>query len=181
PATIGRGPAGCREVVERDDGPDPLFVAGGAHTPVVLEGHARPLALFRLDAAPLEREAVAAEAEVGQHPDVVGVAVPVVARVAARLDARRAGVVLPLPPVVVPVGPVDLVCRRGGAPHKTLRERRHRFTPTTMLDTDGASMAPPRTNGAARAAPYRRWSRWRRRCSTPRRPRTWPEHSTAPA
>src|SRR5439155_5095170 len=161
-----------REVVERDDGPDPLFVAGGAHTPVVVEGHGRPLALFRLDAAPLEREAVAAEAEVGQHPDVVGIAVPVVARVAARLDARRAGVVLPLPPVVVPVGAVDLVRRRGGAPHKTLRERRHRFTPPRCW-TPTAPRWRRRGRTAARG--------WRRRCSTPRGPRTWPEHSTAPA
>ena len=51
----------------------------------------------------------------------------VVARVAARLDATRAGRVLPLPPVVVPVSAFDLMSSRGSAPTEPFREgaRRH--------------------------------------------------------
>ena len=55
---IGQPPR-MGEVVEGDHGRDPVLPAGGRHPSVVLEGRARELALFRLDTAPLQREAVA--------------------------------------------------------------------------------------------------------------------------
>ena len=70
----------------------PALVAGRAHAAVVIERGARELAFLGLDAAPLEREAVGAEAEIGAEADIFGVAVPVVAGVAARLLAGDPGV-----------------------------------------------------------------------------------------
>ena len=49
----------------------PLLVARRAHPAVVVERGPRELALLGLDAAPLDREAVGAEPEVGQQRDVV--------------------------------------------------------------------------------------------------------------
>ena len=73
------------EVVEGDDGDDPVAVAGGADAPVVLERRQRELTLRGLDAAPLEREAVGAEPHVGHQLDVLAPAVERVAGVAAGL------------------------------------------------------------------------------------------------
>src|SRR5438094_182227 len=78
---------------------------------------ARPGPL-RLDPAPFEREAVGVEAEVGEQIEVLGIAMIVVACVAARLAARRRGRVLPRPPIVVPVAALDLVSGGGGAPEE---------------------------------------------------------------
>ena len=75
---------GMGEVVEGHHRREPELVAGGAHPPVVVERGPRPLALVRLDPAPLEREPVGAEPEGGHQVDVLGVAVARVAGVAAR-------------------------------------------------------------------------------------------------
>src|SRR5690606_31579725 len=83
----------------------------------------RPLALLGLDAAPLDREPVGADAEVGDERDVLLPAVPRVARVAGGLGRRRVGVVLPGPPVVVPVAALDLVRGGRGAPEEAVGER----------------------------------------------------------
>jgi hypothetical protein len=102
----GRGhPAGGGEVVEGDHRLQAELPAAGAHGQVVVEGHGGELALLGLDPAPLQREPVAPEAQVGQQAQVLGPAVPVVAGVPARLGAARARGVLPGPPVVVPVAP----------------------------------------------------------------------------
>src|SRR5439155_303214 len=68
-------------------------------------------------------EAVGGEAQVGQQANVVGIAVIVVAGIAAGLGAGGAGGVLPGPPVVVPVPALDLVGRRGRAADEALRKR----------------------------------------------------------
>ena len=61
-----------------------------------------------------------------EHRDVVGVAPEVVARVAGRLVVPRAGGVLELPPVVVPVAALDLVRGGRGAPEEPVgKEMRH--------------------------------------------------------
>ena len=62
---IGQPPR-MGEVVVGDHGRDPVLPAGGRHPSIVLEGRARELALFRLDTAPLQREAVHGESESGQ-------------------------------------------------------------------------------------------------------------------
>src|SRR5947208_1184016 len=80
------------------------------------------LRVVGLDAAPLERETVGVEAQVGEQTDILGPAVPVVAGVAARLLAGRGRIMLPHPPVVVPVAALDLVGGGGGAPHEALGE-----------------------------------------------------------
>ena len=108
--------------MERDDGLHALLVALGEHAPVVVERGDGELAVLGLDARPLDREAVRAEAEIAHERDVVGVAVVAVGAVARRLDARRVGLVLERPPVVVPVAALDLVRGRGHAPEEPVRE-----------------------------------------------------------
>ena len=122
PPAAGGEPQRGREVVERDDGEDPVAVTGRAQPPVVLERRDGELAFGRLDAAPLEREAVRPEAHVGHELDVLAPAVERVARVATRLERARRRVVLPGPPVVVDVAALDLMGRRGDAPGETRRE-----------------------------------------------------------
>src|SRR5262249_12091508 len=97
PAAARRDPARGREVVKGDDRQDAALAAGGAHAPVVVERGARELTVLGLDAAPLQGEAVSAEAEPGEQVEVVAVAVVVVAGVAARLLAGRSRRVLPRP------------------------------------------------------------------------------------
>src|SRR4029453_8075376 len=94
----------------------------GAHGQVVVQRHPGELALLGLDPAPLQREPVAPEAEVGQQAEILRPAGPVVAGVPARLRAPRPTGVLPGPPVVVPVAPLDLVGGGGRAPHETVGE-----------------------------------------------------------
>ena len=71
PPTRVRHPPGAREVVEGDDGLHAKLPAALAHGPVVVEGRLRELALLGLDAAPLQREAIAAKAQVGKEAEVV--------------------------------------------------------------------------------------------------------------
>src|SRR5262249_9023587 len=89
PAAAGGHPARRREVVAGDDGLDAVLAARGAHAAIVLERSAREFAGLGLDPAPFEREPVGAEAELGAEPDVGGIAMPVIAGVAARLLTRR--------------------------------------------------------------------------------------------
>ena len=63
PAALPGDPAGRREVVERHDRRDPAPEQVVAHPGVVVEGGDAELALGRLDAAPLQREAVVVEAQ----------------------------------------------------------------------------------------------------------------------
>ncbi len=122
PAAERGHPARGREVVERHDRSHALLVALGDDAPVVVEGGARELAVLGLDARPLDREAIGAEAELAHEADVLRVAVVAVAAVARRLDAGRAGLVLERPPVVVPVAAFDLVRGRCCAPHEVFGE-----------------------------------------------------------
>ena len=89
-----------------------------ADAPVVVEGGERELTLGGLDPAPFQREAVGAEAEVGDEVDVLVPAVERVTGVAARRHASRRRVVLPVPPVVVGVAALDLMGRGGGSPEE---------------------------------------------------------------
>ena len=123
PAAVVRHPTGRREVVEGDDRRDAVLVARRAHPAVVVECGLGELALLRLDATPLDREPVRAEAELGKQRDVLGVAVVVVDGVAAGLGAAARGVVLPCPPVVVPVAALDLVGGGRRPPEEAVGER----------------------------------------------------------
>ena len=63
PAADGGEPARRREVLERDQRRQAVLVAAGEHAAVVIERGDRERALLRLDARPLDREAVGVEAE----------------------------------------------------------------------------------------------------------------------
>ena len=123
PAAAVGEPARRREVVEGDHRGDAALVTGRAHAPVVVEGGRGELPFGGLDPAPLQREAVGAEAEVGHEVDVLGPAMERVTGVAARCDTSRVGVVLPVPPVVVDVAAFDLVRGRGRSPQEPVGER----------------------------------------------------------
>ena len=122
PPSPGRQPERGGEVVEGDHGRDAVAEQGGADAPVVLERGHRELTLGGFDATPLEREAVGAHAHVGDQLHVLAPTGERVAGVAAGLERARLGIVLPGPPVVVDVAPLDLVGRRGDAPEKVGRE-----------------------------------------------------------
>ena len=95
-------------------------MAGREHAPVVVELRVREEALLRLDARPLDREAVGVEAEARHERDVVLVAVVVIAGVAGRLGEHRRLHVLEHPEVAVDVVALDLVRGRRDAPEKPL-------------------------------------------------------------
>jgi hypothetical protein len=123
PSAPGGHPPRRREVVERQHRRDAAGPQGEALPAVVVDGRGRPLARLGLDAAPLGREAVRAQPEVGDEGEVLVRAVPRVAGVARRLGAGGALGVLPGPPVVVPVAALDLVGRGRGAPLEPVGER----------------------------------------------------------
>src|SRR5439155_3250101 len=75
PPARSRYPPRAREVVKGDDRFEADVPTDLAHGPVVVEGDGGELAVLGFDPAPLEGEAVAVEAELGQQPDGVGVAV----------------------------------------------------------------------------------------------------------
>jgi hypothetical protein len=114
-------------MVEGDHRQDAVLVAGGSHPAVVIERHQRELAVLRLDAAPLEREAVRGEPQPGDQSDVFGVAVEGVAGVAAHVGTAGGGVVLHRPPVVVDVATLDLMGGGGCPPEESVGkgDRRH--------------------------------------------------------
>jgi len=66
PAARHGRPDRRREMVIAHDRHDVVLVAGVDHSPIVIERVVRELTLGRLDPRPLEREAIRAEAEVGQ-------------------------------------------------------------------------------------------------------------------
>ncbi len=127
PSPAGGEPQRGREVVEGDDGQDPVAVTGGTHSAVVLQRGDGELPFGGLNAAPLQREAVGAEAHVGHELEVLAPAVKGVTRVTARLNGARRRVVFPRPPVVVHVSALNLVRRRGDAPGEARWELEHRL------------------------------------------------------
>ena len=138
PSALVRQPSRGREVVEGDDRLDAVLEQRLAEPYVVVERRGRPLALLRLDAAPLDRESIGGESELGGDRHVVAPAVPRVAGVTARLDARAVGSVLPLPPVVVPVAALDLVGCRRRPPLEAVGklDPRHRCPPSVPRSDD---------------------------------------------
>ncbi len=126
PPSPGCHPTRRGEVVQGHHRFQPAFPARPDHPSVVPQRRPGELPLLGFDAAPLQRESVGVEPEGSQQVEILGIAVVVVAGIAAGLDAERGGVVLPRPPVVVPVPPFDLVSRSGRAPQEPAREEAHR-------------------------------------------------------
>ena len=120
PSPLLRHPLGQGVMDQRHDGLDATLVQRHEDVAVVVEGLSAPAALLRLDAAPLDGEAVRVVADGAGEIEVGAVAVPVVACVAARDgDAAR---LLPRPPVVVVVPALNLVGGGRGAPQEPGRE-----------------------------------------------------------
>ena len=106
--------------MEGDDRGEAVLVAGVSMPAVVVERGAENWPSLGLDAGPLQREAVAAEAQRGDQGDVLAVAVVVVDRVAGRLGEDRAGQVLQEPGVAVDVVAFHLVGGGGDAPEEVV-------------------------------------------------------------
>jgi hypothetical protein len=122
PAAGADQPARRGEVVKGDHRLDAVFVTGRQHAPVMVERGQREFAFLRLDARPLDGEAIGVEAQLRQQRNIFRVAVVMVAGVARRLGIDRAGQVLQHPAFAVDVVAFDLMGSRGRAPQKTLRE-----------------------------------------------------------
>ena len=73
---------------------------------------------LRLDSRPLDRKAVAVEAQTSEQRDVIRVAVQVVAGEAGRLGADAARELLPGVPVAGLVAAFDLMSGSGRSPQK---------------------------------------------------------------
>ena len=91
PPTACGEPLRGGEVMERNHRLDAALPAPGAHPAIVVEGGKGPLALRRLDAAPLQGEPIGAEPQFGHQVDVLGPAVERVTGVTAWLDAAGLG------------------------------------------------------------------------------------------
>ena len=105
-------------MVKRDHRGNPLLLARRQHAPVMVELGQGEFALFRLDARPLQGEAIEGEAQLGQQSDVFAVAVIVVAGIARWLAVRGARHVLKHPIIVVDIAPFHLVRGSGGTPEE---------------------------------------------------------------
>lgn len=122
PSALGGEPQRQCHVVQRDHGLDAVLVARVDHLAVVQQLRFGEAALRGLDAGPFDGEAVHAQSGVGEHSDVLAVAVVAVGRVSRRFAEIRAFGMLPGPPVARDVVPFDLVRGRGRAPDEFRRE-----------------------------------------------------------
>jgi hypothetical protein len=93
-------------------------VAALEHAAVMAKPTLRGPPRLGLESRPLDREAVAVQAEVAKQRDVVGIAVEVIARLPRPLRTRSAGGAFPLVPIVGGVAALDLVGRGGGTPEE---------------------------------------------------------------
>ena len=130
PAAECREPPGIREVVERHHGRDGARATGEEHLAVVVDRRFVVATLLGLDAAPLEGEAVGAEAHGAKEVQVLLVALPVTAcRSGAVAVPDLPGELLPIPPVVPVVAALHLVSGRGRSPEKAARASWIRHAP----------------------------------------------------
>lgn len=122
PSALGRKPLRQCHVVQRDHGLDAVLMAHVDHMAVVQQLRFGEASLRRLDAGPFDGEAVHAQSGVGEHSDVLAVAVVAVGRVSRRFVEVRAFGMLPGPPVARDVVPLDLMRGCGCAPDEFRRE-----------------------------------------------------------
>src|SRR5262249_28010756 len=117
-----------RDVLEGDDGRDPVLMARCQHPSIVVQLGLGELTFGWLDSCPLDAEPEAVEAKTGHERQVLAEAVVEVARVTRSLQARSSVLPLPLPPVAVDVATFDLVGARRGADEEAIGElaARHR-------------------------------------------------------
>ena len=120
PAATVREPRRIREVMQRDDRFDASAQQRIDDRDVVIQRGLVPLALSRLDAAPLDREAVGVVAQRLGEVEVALVEFVMTARL-ARL-VRQAAALLEFPPVVPAVAAFHLVAGGRGAPEKAARK-----------------------------------------------------------
>ena len=146
-------PRGQREVVKRDHGLDAGVPQRADHLAVAVERRAVDFAFARLDARPLDRHSVRAEAERLLQRDVTLPASPRVARdvrPVAPLDPPR----LPreLEPVAGRAAALDLGGRRGGAEEEGRGEDDHGAAPSLLQAQRAHSMLPSLRSSASRWA-----------------------------
>ena len=107
---------------QRDDGLDAVLPAAADHLAVMLDLRLVKLALLRLDARPLNGEAVGIQPGPGEEPDVLLVAVVVVAGRAAGLGEAGMRQLLLQPVVAMDVVALDLMGGGRRADKKAFRE-----------------------------------------------------------
>jgi hypothetical protein len=134
PADVTGEPGRIGEVVEGHHGGESGIPRGIDHAAVVVELGARDETRFRLDASPLDTEAIGVEPRLREQPHVFGIAVVAVCRVATGLFDRapRGATVFGLPPVARGVVALDLVGGRRGTPEKAVGKASHLIPVSAM-------------------------------------------------
>ena len=110
--------------MQRHNRCDVVFVTCFQNFSVVIDLGLRKLSVFRLDATPLNAEAIVVETQFGEHRNVLWIQVVVIAGVSAWLFHTRTNAVLPIPPIVIPVVAFHLVGSRRSTPCKSGRKRK---------------------------------------------------------
>src|SRR5437867_1944452 len=155
PSAECREPAGIGEVVQRNHRGDAARPAGEEDTAVVVEGPLVVPTRLRLDSAPLDREAVGIEPEGAQDVEVLLVALPAEARCAGAIsvpDLPRD--LLPIPPVVPVVPPLDLMRGCAGSPEKDAGRHRGGSPSATPTNRDASAWACTLISGTAVVSQY---------------------------
>ena len=117
PAALGLQPARVGEVVQRNHRGNAAPAQRKKHGPVAIERGVVEDAFARLDPAPLDREPVGVLAQCSRAIKIrLGIAPPAACVAGAVAVPDPAGLLLPIPPLVVAVLALDLVRAGGGAP-----------------------------------------------------------------
>ncbi len=137
PAAEPLEPAWVGEVVQRDHRRDPALVERREQLAVAPDRRLVEGAVARLDPAPLDREPVRVLAERRHAIEVgYGVAPPAAGLARAVAVPDPAGLLLPVPPLVVVVLTLDLVGCRGRAPQEARREAAWRHSMVLSVRED---------------------------------------------
>ena len=133
PAALGNQPFGAGEVQQRRNRFHAVRLAAGNDLAVMLDFGRVELALLRLDARPLDGEAVGVQARIGQQFNVLLILIIMVAGNAARLGKAGVRQLLLRPVVGMNVVALDLMGGSGRADKETFFKFLHNFLLTCAV------------------------------------------------
>ena len=133
PAALGNQPFGAGEMQHRHNGFHTVRLAAGNDLAVMLDLGRVKLALLRLDARPLDGEAVGVQARIGQQFNVLLIFIIMVAGNAARLGKAGVGQLLLRPVVGMNIVTLDLMGGSGRADKETFFKFLHNFLLTCAV------------------------------------------------
>lgn len=133
PAALGNQPFGAGEMQQRHNGFHTVRLAAGNDLAVMLDLGRVKLALLRLDARPLDGEAVGVQARIGQQFNVLLILIIMVAGNAARLGKAGVGQLLLRPVVGMDIVTLDLMGGSSRADKETFFKFLHNFLLTCAV------------------------------------------------